>query len=51
MGCIEELKKWNSPEIKSYNVTTVPYMILVDTAGIIAERDVTLDNLLIKFNK
>lgn len=48
---LKSSKKWNSPEIKSYNVTTVPYMILVDTAGIIAERDVTLDNLLIKFNK
>ena len=38
-------QKWNSKEVKKYNVTTAPYMILISPEGKILERDVVLDSL------
>jgi len=43
-------KKWNSKEVKKYNVTSAPYMILISPEGIIQERDVSLDSLVAKYN-
>lgn len=40
-----DCKKWNSKEVKNYNVTSAPYMILVSPEGMISERDVALDSL------
>lgn len=43
-------QKWNSKEVKKYNITTAPYMILISPEGKILERDVILDSLINKFN-
>jgi hypothetical protein len=42
--------KWNSKEVRKYNVKTVPYMILISKEGSIEKRDVVLDSLLVKYN-
>lgn len=44
-------KKWNSKEVKKYNVTSAPYMILISENGLIDERAVSLDSLLIRYDK
>lgn len=44
-----DCQKWNSKEVKKYNVTTAPYMILISPDGTIVERDVSLDSLLISY--
>lgn len=44
-------KKWNSKEVRKYNVTSAPYMILVSKDGLIEERDVVLDSLVVRFGK
>ena len=44
-------KKWNSKEVKKYNVTSAPYMILISKEGLIQERGVELDSLKVKFAK
>jgi len=44
-------KKWNSKEVKKYNVTTAPYMILISENGLIKERDVLLDSLVVQYDK
>lgn len=44
-------KKWNSKEVKKYNVKTAPYMILISSEGIIEERNISLDSLLFRFDK
>ncbi|MDU1905150.1 MAG: redoxin domain-containing protein [Dysgonomonas sp.] len=43
-------KKWNSKEVKKYDVKTAPYMILISSDGIIEERDVSLDSLVYQFD-
>lgn len=42
-------RKWNSQAVKKYNVTEVPYMILVSPDGVIEERDVSLESLVEKY--
>lgn len=44
-------KKWNSKEVKKYNVTSAPYMILISGEGLIEERAVSLDSLLVRYEK
>lgn len=44
-------KKWNSKEVKKYNVKTAPYMILISPDGIIEQRDVSLDSLVNRYDK
>jgi len=44
-------KKWNSKEVRKFNVTSAPYMILVSKDGTIEERDVVLDSLVAQFGK
>lgn len=44
-------KKWNSKEVKKYNVKSAPYMILVSKDGMIEERDVELDSLVVQFSQ
>lgn len=44
-------KKWNSKEVKKYNITSAPYMLLISSQGIIEERDVSLDSLVLKYDK
>ncbi len=44
-------KKWNSKEVKKYNIRTAPYMLLISPEGIIEERDVSLDSLVVQFSK
>lgn len=44
-------KKWNSKEVKKYNVTSAPYMILVSSEGLIEDRGVSLDSLIVDFDK
>lgn len=44
-------KKWNSKEVKKYDIRTAPYMLLISPEGIIEERDVSLDSLVIRFDK
>ncbi|PXV62840.1 AhpC/TSA family protein [Dysgonomonas alginatilytica] len=39
-------RKWNSQTVKKYNVTEVPYMILISKDGIIEDRDVSFEALL-----
>lgn len=43
-------KKWNSKEIKNYNITSAPYMILISPDGTISERDISLDSLVLRYN-
>lgn len=43
-------KKWNSKEIKNYNITSAPYMILISPDGTISERDISLDSLISLYN-
>ncbi len=44
-------KKWNSKEVIKYNITTLPYMILISPEGKILERGVSLDSLVSTFDK
>lgn len=39
-------RKWNSQAVKQYNVTEVPYMILISEDGVIKDRDVSFEALL-----
>lgn len=43
-------KKWISKEVRKYNVTTAPYMILISDGGVILERDITLSALADRYN-
>lgn len=44
-------KKWNSKEVIKYNITTLPYMILLSPEGQILERGVSIDSLAIVLDK
>lgn len=44
-------KKWNSKEVMKYNIKTLPYMILVSSEGKILERDISIDSLVVNFDK
>lgn len=44
-------KKWSSAEVKKYDIRTAPYMILVSADGLIEERDVALDSLIVSYEQ
>jgi len=45
---VSDLKFWNSPVVKLYNVTEIPYSVLIDVDGKIVAKGLSIDSLAAK---
>jgi len=48
---VSDIMHWNSPVVKIFNITAIPYNILIDSEGIIIEHNLSIAELNTKLNE